>query len=49
MHVVVVSDACIILDGILGIKNIIVWFLSITEETDVEVDSIADYVRGSED
>ena len=37
------------MDGILGIQNRFFWFFSVTEETDVVVNLIADDVWGSED
>ena len=49
IYVVIIFDACIILDDILGIKNRIVLILYITEGTDVFVDSIADDDWVSED
>ena len=49
MYGVIVCDCCIILGGILGIQNIMFWFLSVTEGTDVVVNYIADDVWGSED
>ena len=49
MYVFIVCDVCIILDGILGIQNRVFWCLSVTEETDVVVNPIADDVWGSED
>ena len=49
LYVVIICDACIILDGILGIQNRIVLILFLTEGTDVVVNSKADDVWGSED
>ena len=49
MYVLMFFDGCINLDGILGIKNRIVLILSVTEGTDVVVNSIADYVWGYKD
>ena len=49
MYGVIVCDGCIILGGILGIQNIMFWFLSVTEGTDVVVNYITDDVWGSED
>ena len=48
LYVVVVCDGCIILDGILGIQNIVVLIFSVTEVTDVVVNWIADDFWGSE-
>ena len=42
LYVVVICDANIILDGILGTQNRIVLVFSLTEGTDVVIDSIAD-------
>ena len=49
LYVVIICDACIILDSILGIKNRIFLILSPTEGTYVVVNSIADDVWGSKD
>ena len=49
LYAVIICDDCIILDDILGIQKIIVLVLSLTEGTDVVVNSIADDVLGSED
>ena len=49
LYVIIVCDGCIILDGILGIKNRIVLIFSVIEGTDVVVNSIAGDVWVSED
>ena len=49
LYVIILCDAYIIMDGILGIQNMIVFILSLTEGTDVVVDLIADNVWGYED
>ena len=49
LYVVIICDACIVLDGILGTQNICFCLLSLTEGTDVVVDSIADDVWGAND
>ena len=49
LYVVIICDACIILDDILVIQNIIVLILVLTEGTDIVFNLIADDVWGSED
>ena len=49
LYVVSVCDGCIIMDGILGIKKLLFWCLSVTEGTDAVVNLIADDVWGSKD
>ena len=49
MHVVIVCDSCIILDGILGIKTELFWCFYLAEGTDVVVNLIVEDVWDSED
>ena len=49
LYVVIVFDGCIIMDGILGIQNIIFLMFVCCRITDVVFNSIAKYILGSED